>query len=59
MIESDQDTTSNISVLLQKQDSVSLLKEDDSKSQGGGPPVKRLYTENCLFLDVTSLSKSF
>jgi len=37
---------------------MSLLKEQESnKSQG--PPVQRLYTENCLFLDLQSLSKSF
>ena len=30
-----------------------------NKSQTSGPPVKRLYTENHLFLDLSSLSKSF
>lgn len=52
-LDNEQDTQSNISAIMIKQES----KDDDLASQG--PPVQRLYTENCLFLDLSSLSKSF
>lgn len=57
-LDDDQDATmSNISaMLLKKQDSMKLLLEDETST---GAPVQKLHTENLLFLDLRSLSKSF
>lgn len=55
-LDNEQETMSNISAIMLNKESV--YKDDDSQVSQS-PPVQRLYTENCLFLDLTSLSKSF
>ncbi len=55
-LDNEQETMSNISAIMLNKESA--YKDDDSQVSQS-PPVQRLYTENCLFLDLTSLSKSF